>query len=496
MHKYVHLSHFRHDWIEQKVKQPYVYFLGKVINRYEQELRMPWFDFSDKDAARITTFIMGQTGKPPHEEYRYDPLGSEATRQWLRAKGRDPDAVAAILAGRKEIERRNCTGCHKIGVGWQYVEVGEFDLAADKENYWLEGALVAHFDPNLPEGRYTKVSQGKEVTEGDKVVVPAGGWVDADVMFGEDDFFAVAYEVLGKEPVQVDVGAGDEIRVELQRPDRIKVNGIGEGYIARFYDDFSMAPPIILNNGAKTRPEWFFKWLKNITPVRNHIEVRMPQFKWTDEEATTVVHAFSAMAGEPFPYETEEIRPLSEIHRKTAREIFGIPGTDEYSGSLSCFSCHPAGELVPGGDKSSWGPNLYLTRDRLQVDFVKSWLRLPKKWMPGTRMTAYFYDEDLGELIANDPPVTPAVAEIGNDEAIVRLAEMLYYLPLMEDVAQALAAEVERLKNAPPPEEDAADVFDEDEEMDDEEEDFEGEDEEDAEEFFDEDEDEDEDPSL
>ena len=40
-------------------------------------------------------------------------------------------------------------------------------------------------------------------------------------------------------------------------------------------------------------------------------------------------------------------------------------------------------------------------------------------------MTAYFYDEDLGELIENDPPVTPAVAEIGNDEAIKRLAEML-----------------------------------------------------------------------
>lgn len=433
-HKYVHIPHFRHDWIENKVKQPQLYFLGKVQNPYEQSLYMPWFGFDEDEAEKITTFIMGQTGWKLPATYVSNPTGAKKD----------------ILEGRKLIERKNCQACHQIGLGEQYIGVGDFDVR--EHLVWVTDPLVAKKDANLPEGKFAEVAQVREdqVAVGDKVIIGRDGFVDGDVIFGED-YFGID-EVLGEEPIEVDVGGADEIRVALQRPEALKVNGVGEGYIHQFYPEAALAPPILRNEGAKVRPEWFFEFLKNVTTIRNHIEVRMPQWEWTDEEATAIVRYFAAASTdpEPFPYKTEEITPLSDYHRRTATDVFGIPGTDQYRSSLQCFSCHPAGDLMPTAPRSNWGPNLYLASDRLKLSFMESWLKYPMSWSPGTRMPAFFYDRDGGELV-EVPPASPSVAELGTDESIKALAEMLYYLPEMDQVGEAIAAEAERRAKEPPP---------------------------------------------
>lgn len=434
-HKYVHIPHFRHDWIENKVKQPQLYFLGKVQNPYEQTLYMPWFGFDEEEAEKITTFIMGQTGEKIPAPYLHNPRGAEKD----------------VLLGRKMIERKNCTGCHQIGVGEQYVNVENFNVR--EHLVWATDPLVAPMDPNLPEGKFAEVAQVDEsqIADGDKVIIARDGFVDGDVVFG-GDYFGID-EVLGEEPIEVDVGAADEVLVALQRPEELKVNGLNEGYIHQFYDEAALAPPILRNQGMKTRPEWFFSFLKKVEPIRNHIEVRMPQWEWTDDEATAMVRYFAAASTdpEPFPFKTEEIRPMGDFHRKTATEIFGIPGSDEYRTSLQCFSCHPAGDLMPTAPRTNWGPNLYLTRDRLKVSFVESWLKYPLNWAPGTRMPAFFYDKDGGELY-EVPAASPSVAELGTDESISALAEMLYWLPEMDSIGEAIAAEAERRANEPEPE--------------------------------------------
>lgn len=450
VHKFVHTPHSRHDWINQKVRQPKIFFLGKVISPYEQELRMPWFGFSDEDADKITTFVMAQTGKKIPAEYRYEPTGR----------------AAVIARGRKIIERKNCTGCHKLGNGVQYAEVGEFDFR--QELVWVDEPVYAKYDVNLPEGQITEIEQTSKPGEQDHVILAAEEWVDGAIIFGEDDYFGMD-EVFGPEPVELTIGQSGDIHIPLRRPERLKVYGVGEGYIGRFYEEAALAPPIIRRNGAKTRPEWFFNFLKNITEVRNHIQVRMPQWDWTDEEASAVVAYFAALADDPFPYETEDIEPLGDVHRETSKNLFGLPGTEQYQTSLQCFSCHPAGDLKPTSPKSNWGPDLYLTRDRLQVEFVKSWLKYPSAWSPGTRMPAFFYDRE-GRDLDEVPPPTPAVGEIGATEAIHRLAEMLYYLPEIDEVkvAAAAAAEAQKIADAARAEQ-AEEDFDEGEDFEDDE---------------------------
>ncbi|MBI3737344.1 cytochrome c [Candidatus Sumerlaeota bacterium] len=447
MHKYVHIPHTRHDWIKQKVEQPGIYFLGKVTNPYEQTFNMPWFGFSDEDANEIATYILGQTGRTHSAKYRYELTG---TKEQIVAK-------QAMIRGKKIIERRNCTGCHPVGLGWRWIE--SKDMADSKELLWATDPLVAHYDPNLPDGKYSKIDQikpddiKKDAATGeikDKVIVPPEGFLvkTSQVVFGED--YLGMDQIFGEQPVEVNVGAKDEIRIALERPDELKVNGVGEGFIARYYSEAALAPPVLRREGAKINPYWFFKFLKKVETIRNHIApLRMPQWDWTDEDATDVVKYFSVAAGEKFPFETVDIPPLADIHKDTAKDLFGLPGTEGYDKSLKCLSCHPTGDLMPTNPKESWGPNLYLAQSRLKFSFVQSWLTNPQGWAPGTKMPNFFYDRDGDKIIEVHP--TPLVEQIGSPEAIHRLAEMLYHMPEIEEVKIAAAKAAEAAKNAPPP---------------------------------------------
>ncbi len=70
-------------------------------------------------------------------------------------------------------------------------------------------------------------------------------------------------------------------------------------------------------------------------------------------------------------------------------------------------------------------------------------------------MPAFFYDKDGGELF-EVPAASPSVAELGTDESITALAEMLYWLPEMNQIGEAIATEAERRANEPPPAEEEA----------------------------------------
>ena len=62
----------------------------------------------------------------------------------------------------------------------------------------------------------------------------------------------------------------------------------------------------------------------------------------------------------------------------------------------SCDNCHFYGTTFPKQDASTWAPNMALTKDRLNPDWVKEWLRDPQNIMPGTKMPAPFLPtEDL-----------------------------------------------------------------------------------------------------
>ena len=61
-----------------------------------------------------------------------------------------------------------------------------------------------------------------------------------------------------------------------------------------------------------------------------------------------------------------------------------------------CNSCHFYGEEFPTGDAPTWAPNLALTKERLNADWVTEWLKNPAEIMPGTKMPApYVPDKEV-----------------------------------------------------------------------------------------------------
>lgn len=149
-------------------------------------------------------------------------------------------------------------------------------------------------------------------------------------------------------------------------------------------DNQSSAPPIITGEGAKVQPPWLFAFLKEPSPLRPWLEIRMPTFHFSDEDAGTLVKYFASASRKSFPYLTVDVpRPPPEKARE-AMALFG---------ALQCTKCHVVGKLAPKQDPRSAAPDFLLARKRLRPDWIPLWLREPNALMEGTRMPS-FWDPD------------------------------------------------------------------------------------------------------
>jgi len=56
------------------------------------------------------------------------------------------------------------------------------------------------------------------------------------------------------------------------------------------------APPSLRGEGAKLQHNWFHRFLQHVEPLRPWLQIRMPSFNITGEEATTLVEYFAALS--------------------------------------------------------------------------------------------------------------------------------------------------------------------------------------------------------
>ena len=59
---------------------------------------------------------------------------------------------------------------------------------------------------------------------------------------------------------------------------------------------------------------------------------------------------------------------------------------------LKCQQCHVLGSIPKDQPTSNLAPDLRLARERLQPDWILSWLRNPGAILPGTRMPSFWPD--------------------------------------------------------------------------------------------------------
>ena len=114
--------------------------------------------------------------------------------------------------------------------------------------------------------------------------------------------------------------------------------------------------------------------------VRPNLQVRMPSFhQISDKEWDTIIKYFQSIDDENTGYRAPHQFASSSSKFKAGEKVHELG---------ACNNCHFYGTEFPTQVASTWAPNLALTKERLNPEWVVDWLREPQTIMPGTKMPA------------------------------------------------------------------------------------------------------------
>ena len=363
--------------IASKVNADWLFSWLKNPKHFRPTTRMPNLRLTDEEARAVTAFLM--------------TLGSKRPIPGMEQEVRQP---ARIAAGEHLIRKRGCFGCHDIK-GFETSE----KIAPDLSNLAQKRLLELYF------GEAVQVKQTWEdyifwklknpqiyATERVEQLMPNFGFTD-----DQAKTLRVFLKSLNTQRVQPQLQrnlSDEELALQNGRTlvKRYNCNGChvieGQGgAIAAFYADKARIPPPLevgtMHEGEKVQATWLYQFLGRPTPVRPWLDVRMPTFGLSIEEATALTEYFTAMGKQRFPYEYVLVdEPGADLVR-AGRLLM----SKDY---FDCFTCHQQGEKKPEGPSDSWAPDLSLAKRRLRPPWIAKWLKDPQRVQPGVKMPSFF----------------------------------------------------------------------------------------------------------
>jgi len=157
-----------------------------------------------------------------------------------------------------------------------------------------------------------------------------------------------------------------------------QVEGTGGDFVALVAEP-ALGPPLLTPEGSRVQPAWLRGFLHQPKTIRPWLSVRMPTFALSDDEVERAGNYLRAIAP-PNP----EVSPAPPGATAGAgKELFDL---------LKCQQCHVLGTIPGDQPASNLAPDLRMTRDRLQPEWIVAWLRNPSAILPGTRMPAFWPD--------------------------------------------------------------------------------------------------------
>ncbi|QII10407.1 putative cytochrome c protein [Candidatus Kuenenia stuttgartiensis] len=336
----------RRAWLQAKLQHPRQFDEGKY-KKPEDRLKMPDFRLSVEQIKALVIFLSGLRDEKLPEKY----VASLSERQKV------------IAEGRMIINKYNCSGCHQFDLDRIYLNDG----------IELSGMVKIEED----DGVYFQLMEDNE----------RYGHKAGDVVF-------IAAE---------DVAKQDRV-TEIELASRIIAYHVEEGGImpeeARVF-----VPPLLYGEGKKVQCEWTFAFLKEPFDLRPWLDVKMPSFDMSTEDATKLAIFLAAKDEEQYPYEYIEETKKGYIEKKE----LAFPGYLEAakklfeSENVHCLQCHIRGSKMPEGEPADWAPDLMLAKTRLKPEWIKKWLLDPQSIQPGTKMPKFFREGEFQEYIPGTP---------------------------------------------------------------------------------------------
>jgi cytochrome c2 len=351
----------RRAWITAKLSDPRQFDEGRY-KRPKDKLKMPDFGLSEDEIKALSILLTG--------------LGDEELPESFLAKLNDEKK--SLIEGKRVIKKYNCSGCHQFTIDTLYLK---------------NGAIV----------------QGMVKLE------------EEDTLFfqlWEDS------ERLGRK-------AGDTVQIatgEIERKVESEGGDMGS-YIIDYHVEVegSMAeeakvftPPVLYKEGAKVQSAWLYDFLKEPIALRPWLDVRMPVFHMTGNEATALSRYFAVLENEEYPYEfiaETKDKYLQEKEKEKPGYLTMARHLFEHK-DVNCASCHVRGDINPEGEPSDWAPDLSVSRQRLKPDWIVDWLLDPQLIQPGTKMPKFFREGAFQDIF----PGTP-------EEQAIALKDLLMNLP-------------------------------------------------------------------
>ena len=442
-----------------KVSPEWMFNWLKKPHKYMPSTRMPDLRLSDSDARDLTAYLWDNKNydfdqlKPPKEDKE---VLDELTLDWLMKMNPEKYAIEKAskmtksdkmsFVGEKSIRHYGCFGCHNIdgfmdakpiGVeitseGSKPVDKFDFGLFHDIEhtNYaWIENKLRT---PRI-------YDRGKESEPLDLLKMP-------NFHFSEEEIEAVTTAILAFNSDKV----GEPLLAHKKLPDYNKeghrlvkkyncqgchlIENQG-GQLVEHIGAPEYSPPNLNSQGRKTNPNWLIKFFNDPMTVRPNLQVRMPSFhQISDQEWDTIIKYFQSIDNESTGYRAPHQFVTGSRKFKAGEKVHELG---------ACNNCHFYGNEFPVQTASTWAPNLALTKERLNPEWIVDWLRDPQAIMPGTKMPAPYLPTP--DVLETDDAVTTWGRDLvnlkGNQEAMIEgLRDYMWNINGKVDISEEVKA--------------------------------------------------------
>lgn len=362
------------QWLYRWVKNPQDYF---------PKTRMPNLRLTDEEAKAVVAYLMSLSRK------------EEVADLEKRIK----DSMK-IVEGERLIANYGCFGCHEIKGMEGRSKIGvELTTYGEKRVLELEFGYITNIKETWSAWTFAKLKDPRQFTT-ERVIQRMPNFSFSDE---EAAALKVFLQSLTGEAQQIPTRFTkpmDEMDLNREEGRRLvrQYNCVGchilegkGGSIAAFYENSTFAPPNLATEGEKVQTPWLYKFIQQPTPIRPWLDVRMPTFGFSDEKTNLVVNYFLSLAKKEdrIRYVFVDEHTLPEENLMAAQVLV----SRDY---LDCFNCHQQGKVKPQGPPEGWAPDLDLARSRLNPAWIVKWLKDPQYIMPGTRMPAFFSDEESG----------------------------------------------------------------------------------------------------
>lgn len=343
--------------VASRATQPWLLAFLRDPQAFNPRTRMPRFGFSEADTRDVVAYMASE-----FKDF-------EAPKEML-----DPIRVNQTLAekGQKLFRQMGCTACHAAS-GAEFDRIGpELNRIGDKRTASLDFGKRKDVRHTLPAWLQAKLEDPRSLGSGLKM--PSYGFspednravVTALLSYGADPIPDRYQHVAARRPSLVPGGA---VGALFDRYRCLSCHQVGDRG-----GDTSTAP--LTAEGSKVKKDWVVDYLVLSYTLRPILTDRMPVFRMTREEATTLANAFETFYLDPsIPEDPFAGQPAASRDPEEGKHLFD---------ALGCRACHILGDK--GG---YYGPPLNEAGRRLKPGWTYTWLKGPQKWRADVRCPNY-----------------------------------------------------------------------------------------------------------